>query len=128
MKITEVKATHFSIPARKEPPHSPWMEHIGQQIVVQVETDQGLRGWGESFALVAPGAVCQFTHEWLRPLLLGENPLNPEALWEKIEKAALLCGISGIAAFAISGVEIALWDIKGRYEARLLKKRVPGEA
>ncbi len=114
MKITAVRAHPLSIPLAPMTPHSPWLEGMPKQVLVEVTTDEGLTGWGECFAYGAPLAVASVVHEVLAPLVTGENPTEIERLVEKMEKAMLLYGRRGIAVHAMSGVEIALWDIAGK--------------
>ena len=87
-------------------------------MLVRVETDAGLVGWGEAFALGAPAAVCTVVHEVLRPLLLGEPPTEIERLTDRLQRATLVFGRRGLAMFAISGVELALWDLAGQARGR----------
>jgi L-alanine-DL-glutamate epimerase-like enolase superfamily enzyme len=114
MRVTEVDAIPLGIPHRPTDPPSPWTAGLGKQILVRVATDTGLVGWGEAFALGAPGAVCAVVAESLRPLLLGERPGEIERLTERLHRATLLFGRRGLAMCAISGVELALWDLAGQ--------------
>ena len=114
MKITGVRAYPLSIPLRPMRPHSPWLDGMPKQIIVKITTDDGLTGLGECFAYGAPLAVVSVVEESLAPLLLGEDPTEIERLVEKIERALLLYGRRGLAVFAQSGVEIALWDLAGK--------------
>jgi D-galactarolactone cycloisomerase len=114
MKITGVKAYPISIPFRPMRPHSSWIDAARKQIVVTVTTDAGLTGIGECFAYGAPIAVASAVEESLAPLLVGENPTEIERLVEKMERSMLIYGRRGLAIFALSGVEIALWDLTGK--------------
>src|SRR5262245_29381985 len=77
-------------------------------------TDEGLTGWGESFAYGAPLAVCDVIDEALAPLLVGEDPARIEFLLDKIQRALMIWGRRGLAMFAVSGVDLALWDLAGK--------------
>jgi L-alanine-DL-glutamate epimerase-like enolase superfamily enzyme len=114
VKIDAVDAIPLAIPWRATDPPSPWTARLGRQILVRVRTDDGLVGWGEAFALGAPGAVCTVVHEVLRPLLLGEPASEIERLMDRVHRATLVFGRRGLAMFAISGVELALWDLVGQ--------------
>jgi D-galactarolactone cycloisomerase len=114
VKITDVRAHVLAIPYRPLDPPSPWTESLRKQILVRVATDEGPVGWGEAFALGAPRAVAAVVEEALAPLLLGEPPTEIERLTEKLHRATFLFGRRGVGMFAISGVEIALWDLAGR--------------
>lgn len=114
MKITDIKTFPLSIPFQPMRPHSPWADGARKQIMIQLYTDEGLIGLGESFALGAPLAVCNVIEEALKPLLLGEDPTQIERLVEKMHRATFLYGRRGLAMIAISGVELALWDVAGK--------------
>jgi L-alanine-DL-glutamate epimerase-like enolase superfamily enzyme len=114
VKITGVAAIPLAIPWRPLAPPSPWTAALGRQVLVRVDTDAGLAGWGEAFALGAPAAVCAVVHDALAPLLAGEPPGDIERLTDRLHRATLLFGRRGLAMFAISGVELALWDLAGQ--------------
>jgi D-galactarolactone cycloisomerase len=116
MKITQVDALALAIPWQPTDPPSPWTARLGRQVLVRVATDEGLVGWGEAFALGAPAAVCTVVHEVLRPLLLGEPPTEIERLADRLQRATLVFGRRGLAMFAFSGVELALWDRCGQVQ------------
>jgi D-galactarolactone cycloisomerase len=114
MKITEVRAVPLAIPLRPMTPPSPWEAGAGKQILVRVATDQGLVGWGEAFAYGVPLAVCEVIEDGLAPLLLGQDPTRREALVQSLHRALMIWGRRGLAMFAVSGVELALWDLEGK--------------
>jgi L-alanine-DL-glutamate epimerase-like enolase superfamily enzyme len=88
-------------------PPSPWAEGARKQIIIRVLTDEGLVGYGESFALGAPLAVCNVIAEVLKPLLVGEAPTMIERLAEKMQRAMLLWGRCGLWMWALSGKAFA---------------------
>ncbi len=136
MKITDVQPILLGIPYRRLDPPSPWGEGLRKQLLVRVATDEGLTGWGEAFALGAPRAVAAVVEEALAPLLLGEAPAEIERLTDRLHRATFLFGRRGLAMCAISGVELALWDLAGKargvpvYELTggLVQPRVPAYA
>jgi L-rhamnonate dehydratase len=89
-------------------------------LVVRISTDEGITGIGEVDsspelvqALVqAPSSHAVATS--LRDALIGEDPLDVERLWHKMYRGLIYFGRRGIAVHAISGLDIALWDIKGK--------------
>jgi L-alanine-DL-glutamate epimerase-like enolase superfamily enzyme len=89
-------------------------------LVVLVHTDEGITGIGEVDS--APEAVAALVHapashaiaNSLRELLIGEDPLDVERLWDKMYRGVIYIGRRGIAIHAISGIDIALWDLKGK--------------
>jgi L-rhamnonate dehydratase len=89
-------------------------------VLVRVHTDEGITGLGEidSSPWVAKAIIeAPASHKLcngLASLLVGENPLEIGRLWQKMYKGTLYFGRRGAAIHAISGVEIALWDIAGK--------------
>src|SRR5512132_1103561 len=114
MKITSLEAICLALPMKPLDPPSPWTAATRKQIVVRVKTDTGPTGVGEAFAYGAPLAVCNVIHESLRPMLLGQDPTRIEHLVDLMHRGTMIYGRRGLAMFAISGVEIALWDLLGR--------------
>jgi L-alanine-DL-glutamate epimerase-like enolase superfamily enzyme len=113
MKITAVQAIPLAIPLKPVSPPSTWTGGTRKQIVVRVSTDAGLVGTGEAFAYGAPLAVCSVIDESLGPLLVGQDPRRIDALVDLMHRGTMIYGRRGLAMFAISGVEIALWDLLG---------------
>jgi L-rhamnonate dehydratase len=80
-------------------------------LVVEVQTDEGHTGYGN--AGLCPDLCKQIIDTKLSGLLLGENPLNTEYLFEKMYRSTVAYGRKGAVLAAISAIDIALWDIKG---------------
>jgi D-galactarolactone cycloisomerase len=114
VKITGVRATALAIPIREESPPSPWTPAIAKQVLVRIDTDEGLTGWGEAFGYGAPLAICNIVDETLASLLIGEDPTRHEALIDRLQRALMIWGRRGLGMFAISGVDLALWDLVGK--------------
>jgi galactonate dehydratase len=87
----------------------------GEYIFVEVQTDEGITGWGEvtTTHLVANRAVCAVLQQ-MDPLLASENPFHIEKLWNKMFRTFTYMGSRGAATNAISGIDIALRDIRGK--------------
>ena len=83
---------------------------------MQVDTDEGLTGWGEVTTypgMVANRAVAAMVRE-IRPVLLGEDPSRIEAIWHKLFRLFTYLGTRGATTAMISGIDIALWDLRGQ--------------
>jgi L-rhamnonate dehydratase len=101
-------------------------------LVIKVHTDEGIVGIGEVDsapeavkALVdAPGshAIANSLHA----LLIGEDPRDVERLWQKMYVGLIYIGRRGIALHALSGIDIALWDIKGKAEGKPISELLGG--
>jgi L-alanine-DL-glutamate epimerase-like enolase superfamily enzyme len=114
VKIVEACAITLAIPLAKMSPASPWVGGTAKQVLVRIQTDAGLVGWGECFAYGAPLAVANVVDEALAPMVIGEDPTAIEALTRRMHHALMIWGRRGLGMFAISGVELALWDLAGK--------------
>jgi L-alanine-DL-glutamate epimerase-like enolase superfamily enzyme len=114
MKIVDVAAIPLAVPVRPSTPPTAWLGAIAKQILVRVRTDDGLTGWGEAFAYGAPLAVCNVIEEALAPMLVGQDPTRIEHLVNVLQRGLMIWGRRGLAMFALSGIELALWDILGK--------------
>ena len=86
-----------------------------QTLLVKVTTDQGIVGWGEAHAVMTPRVVRSIVTDLFTPLLIGQDARNVEVLWEKMYSTQRLRGYnSGFFKRAMSGIDIALWDILGK--------------
>jgi galactonate dehydratase len=116
-KITDLKVYVVSPELPKAMPGVPrtgW-----QWTFVRIDTDQGISGWGEASH---PGHLGSFlTGQGLLALqeaLIGENPSDIERLWNMIFRRYTYMGSRGFPTILASGVDIALWDIKGKMLGR----------
>jgi L-alanine-DL-glutamate epimerase-like enolase superfamily enzyme len=112
MKITAIRTIALSCPV--DPPYA---SAAGVQsrrggLLVEVETDTRIVGIGESG--VGGGATATVIEKDLAPMLIGEDPLLIEGLWQKMFARTRQYGRRGIVMQAISGIDIALWDIAGK--------------
>lgn len=116
MQITDVQALHLRI----EDPNIGLFDGSYDDCVIVVQTDAGLTGIGEieSLAPAIQGIVAAppaHNHaRGLRELLLGEDPTDPERLWQLMYDATDYVGRRGLMMHAIGGIDIALWDIAGQ--------------
>lgn len=115
MKIVDVEAIYVRLPQVKEQCDS------GQDaLIVRITTDNGIVGIGEvdSAPLAAKGAIeGPYSHtitSGLKHLIIGEDPLETEYLWDKMYRQNIYSGRFGVAMHAMSGIDMALWDIKGK--------------
>jgi D-galactarolactone cycloisomerase len=82
-------------------------------LLVEVFTDEGASGIGEAFGF-SPMAVKGCVDYSYTPLLIGENPLDTSRLWDKLYARTRMEGQKGVPVQALSAIDIALWDIKGK--------------
>ena len=81
---------------------------------VEVETDDGLIGYGFT-AIVEGEVVANIVNAVAGPLILGEDPMANERIWERLYWKMSPRGQTGYASHAIAAIDVALWDIKGKY-------------
>jgi L-alanine-DL-glutamate epimerase-like enolase superfamily enzyme len=116
MKITDVEVICLRVPPIGT--RCVWGEDA---VVIKVHTDEGITGIGEtdSSPLVVKSVIetpnSNLACFGLRELLIGENPLEIEYLWKKMYEGSNYLGRRGAGIHAISAIDIALWDIKGKY-------------
>jgi len=98
-----------------------------QTVLVRVDTDEGLYGWGESQAPIVPEAAYSVIEHLLGPMLLGEDPRQAERLRDKMYRSMNVRGhFTGFMVDAISGLDIALWDIKAKAAGEPLVRLLGG--
>ena len=117
MRITDVKAFPVSFPI---PPANRVALGIGtavkrDAVVVKVTTDEGLVGWGEAHHGRAHTAVAKLIESTLKQLILNSEANDVVGIWEKMYRYQLAShGMGAGACLAISGIDMALWDIRGK--------------
>ena len=88
-----------------------------QALLVLLDTDTGLQGIGEAFTYGAPLAVMKYLVEnTLGPKLIGRDPADIDSIWQILYISTLASGRRSMTLGAISGIDIALWDLKGKCE------------
>jgi L-alanine-DL-glutamate epimerase-like enolase superfamily enzyme len=96
-----------------EPNDGDKLRHV---TLVRIDTDDGVTGWGECISQWPESAVAVKTlvEDGLAPLLAGRDPTEVRRLWELMRDHTFWIGRGGIASFAISAVDTALWDLAGK--------------
>ena len=96
-------------------------------VVVKVTTAGGLVGWGESHHARAPSTIAKLIETTLSMLVIGEDAANVQGVWNKIYGKQLAShGLGAGAAMAMSGIDMALWDIRGKATGWPLYKLLGG--
>jgi L-rhamnonate dehydratase len=117
MLITNVRAVQ---PACASPPD--WRTSMGQ-ILIAVDTDAGLTGYGVGGGGVAGVHVVRTV---LRDVLLGRDAGDIGGVWETMYDATMPFGRKGLAIMALSGVDLALWDLRGKVHRRPIVELLGG--
>ena len=111
MKIADVQARLISIPLRKPTSMSNKTVTAREYVVTRVRTDEGITG---SAYTLGGSVVLTAVNETLKPLVMGSDPFDTERMWDKMFRTSLMVGRKGAVIRALSTIDIALWDIKGR--------------
>lgn len=128
MKITEVVCQIIRVPAVQAKTAS-----SQDSVIVRIRTDNGLEGVGEADS--SPEVVksiidAPFSHNiacGLRLLLLDENPLETERIWQKMYRRTMYFGRKGVGITAMAAVDMALWDLKGKYFSQPVHRLLGGK-
>ena len=95
--------------------------------LVEIQTDEGITGWGECFG---PGNVAiankGIVEKVIQPMILGDDPLDRDVIWHKVYNLLRDHGQKGMSMQALSGVDIALWDVAGKVAGLPLHKLIGG--
>ncbi len=115
MKITDVKSHVLAYDLPEELGYSQQYYARRTAHLVEVSTDEGITGWGECFgagniALANKGIV----EKVIQPMILGDDPMDRDVIWHKVYNLTRDHGQKGMSMQALSGVDIALWDIAGK--------------
>ncbi|WP_341315447.1 L-rhamnonate dehydratase [Paraburkholderia sp. IMGN_8] len=140
MKITNVRARVFEWKGKTVPPQAHFCSNAMDQLydrgdsmgmfrfhgwtVVEIETDTGLVGFGN--VALAPRIAKAIIDQYLAPLVIGQDPFDNEYLWQRMYRSTLAWGRKGIGMAAISGVDIALWDLMGKATGKPVFKLLGG--
>jgi len=112
MMITAVR-THVLEAALSQPfAYSRAWYDTRTAMLVEIATDQGLVGWGECYG---PARITAAVVQTVAPWLVGQDPLRTDYLWQLIYARLRDHGQKGVVIEGLSGIDIALWDIKGKH-------------
>lgn len=119
MIISAIEAVLLRIPFRPgiKSDASAWGDSnlpAADSLLVKVTTDQGPVGWGEAFGFRAVASAKLAVDQLIAPLCVGQDATRIESLMLDVQKKLHVFGRGGALAFAISAVDIALWDIAGK--------------
>jgi D-galactarolactone cycloisomerase len=129
MKITAVEPFHISVPydfgnSAHNAAAVQWPKM--ETLFVKVTTDEGLVGWGEGFGLAACGITRVAVEKAVAPLAVGRDPTDIVALTADIAYRQRNCSRNGPVGFALSALDIALWDIAGKRAGKPLYRLLGG--
>ncbi len=118
MKITNLETYELQIPFSTgvETSASDFLKQDTLDFcLIKIDTDIGITGWGDAFSYNCRKPVAEAIKHMVKPLIMGKNPLDVKQINFELQKKLHLFGRYGITMFAISGVDIALWDILAKH-------------
>ncbi|WBV44340.1 mandelate racemase/muconate lactonizing enzyme family protein [Pseudoroseomonas cervicalis] len=125
MKITDI--TCHVLQSKVEQPFTSargWLYTTRASCIVEITTDAGITGWGECYG---PAAVNKTIIETqYRNRVIGRDPFDVEVVWEDLYNRIKDYGLTGMTIAALSGIDIALWDIIGRAVGKPIHKLIGG--
>jgi L-alanine-DL-glutamate epimerase-like enolase superfamily enzyme len=131
VRIASVDAIPLSIPFGHGGRPAGWGGRAWERldfVIVRVETDTGITGFGEAFSYNCRRAVTAAVEDMVAPIVAGRDADDIEALVRDLQLELHLFGRYGLTLFAISGLEIALWDVAGKAAGQPLHALLNGEA
>lgn len=128
MKITDVKTHVLSTPLDEPFAFSMGWVKRRSTMIVEVTTDEGVTGWGESLChgLQPPEIAATIVQVALKPIVLGQDAFDVDVLWERMYNLTRPYGQKGAVPNAISAVDIAIWDCMGRALGKPVHKLLGG--
>lgn len=127
MKITNVRVRCFRIPLRETLVSAKFRLTHRELVTVEIECDGDVTGIGWSTTpAVGAAAASRLAIEHMVPEIIGADPRNHEALWNRLWEKCHYAGPGGITTLAMSSIDIALWDIKGKLAGEPLHRLLGG--
>ena len=127
MKITKIISHILEYDLSEELGYSQQFYQKRSAHLVEIQTDEGVVGWGECFG---PGNVAiankTIVEKGIQPLIIGYDPMNREVIWHRVYNLLRDHGQKGMALQALSGVDIALWDIGGKITGQSISRMIGG--
>lgn len=131
MQIADIKAypTSFPVPEKASVRMGVGRTVKRDAVIIKVTTEEGLVGYGESHHGRAPGTVAHLVDTALKPQILGMEATDVVGVWDRIYRMQLAShGMGAGTALAMSGIDMALWDIRGKGAGWPLYKLLGGSA
>jgi len=126
MSINKVDAFSVAYPESNDDNHTRYLTFC------RIETKDGVTGWGEAIPMSGTGfpEACRATEQIIKgveDLLLGRDPLDNMEIHNDLQKRMWWYGPEGIASFALSAIDIAIWDLKGKLLSTPIIKLIGGD-
>jgi galactonate dehydratase len=126
MRITDVQTVLLSGPA-SEDPYLTGLRDRRSAAFIEVQTTSGLVGLGETYAGYFCPEVVPTVVEFYKPVLVGQDPSDPDELWRRMYRCGSYWGRVGLGPAVLTGIEAALWDLKGKITGRPVYELLGGK-
>jgi D-galactarolactone cycloisomerase len=116
-RIVEVQAIPVSFPVRPEDSVTLGVGRAVKRdaVIVKIRSEDGIVGWGEAHHGRAPGAVAKLIETTLRQLVMGMDAFDTVGVWKRVyDKQLASHGMGAAASIGLSGIDMALWDLRGK--------------
>jgi len=98
-----------------------------RSVLVRMTTKSGIVGWGETYGIVAPGAVAALINDLLTGFVIGRDASNPAAIYDDLYDMMRVRGYTGgFYVDALAALDIALWDIAGQEAGKSVRELLGG--
>ncbi len=117
MKIQDIKVYPISYRVPEGHDHRMGVGRMVKRdaVLVKVVTDEGITGWGEAHHGRSPGAIGMLIENTLKPMILGMDACDTVGVWHRLYLGHLAThGFGAGTSIAMSGIDLALWDIRGK--------------
>ena len=131
LRIVKLEAVPISFPV---PENKSVRLGIGRSVkrdsvLVRIETEDGHVGWGEAHHGRAPGAIAKLIDTTMRELVLNQDASDINGIWARVYKMQISThGMGAAAVLALSGIDIALWDIRSQVDGQPLYRLLGGSS
>ena len=130
MKITHVEAMLIELPYEHGAPKPALgtgaIRTMMDAVYIRVDTDEGITGWGEAFGFAACRIALAAARLVVAPLAIGRDPSDIPALMTDLDRRLRGMALNGPVRFALSGLDIALWDIAGKVAGKPIHRLLGG--
>ena len=127
MKVTDVRMESYRWPRPKPIRNGRYVYPTAGLDVIKIETDEGLTGLGLAGGVEQAVGIGREILDHLKQYVIGQDPFDTERIWDEMWQPKLV-GRRGITTRVISGIDIALWDLKGRAAGQPVYKLLGGFA
>ena len=102
-----------------------WMGPGQDPYAIEIFTDDGASGFAVNYG--GGAFACAVIHQHFSRFLIGQDPFNIETIWDQMYRSTMPYGLGGVTAMAMSGVDLALWDLIGKVLGQPVYKLLGGK-